>query len=502
MDKLLHLLKRLSKLNTSIKTLTVLGFGLVAFPLVFAFLYSAKQVNNLSQQGTEAIFNVAELVESNREVSQIQSRLERYAGQFVVLKEVELLTNFKQQSQSLESVITTIFQTNKDEQLVHLIQSYVKQLNAITILIIQSDPLPSLDMVQSEFRNLALINQKINLRSNELINNKAHEMKRSAKSIEQTMLISLYTIPITLIVAVIFVTLIIRPLKALQPQIKRLESGDFNQPITLRGSTEMVEIADALELMRSRLHELEIQKSSFIRHISHELKTPLAAIREGTELIYDNSVGELNQAQQEITNIIRASVARLQTLIEDLLDFNIVLDSTSLHESQIVDINNLVMECIDQRRLDINRKNLNILTNIQSAGLLCNNKQLNVVVDNLLSNAIKFSPNNGEIKINARDEGSKLIFSMIDEGPGIPKSAIKDIFNAFYQGSTKHNSPIKSSGLGLTIVKELLMRLNGNITVNSSTSAPSFSEFVIQLPLTKSYSQLHTEEKMKEGSND
>ncbi|WP_334313343.1 sensor histidine kinase [Psychrosphaera algicola] len=180
----------------------------------------------------------------------------------------------------------------------------------------------------------------------------------------------------------------------------------------------MVEIAEALELMRCRLHELELQKSSFIRHISHELKTPLAAIREGTELIYDNSVGELNQAQQEITDIIRLSVSRLQMLIEDLLDFNIVLDSTSLQDTQFVDINKLVEECLELRRLDINRKKLTVQTQINSVALQCNSKQLNVVVDNLLSNAIKFSPSNGVIKIKASNEEDRLVFSMTDQGPG------------------------------------------------------------------------------------
>ncbi|MBU2880431.1 HAMP domain-containing protein [Psychrosphaera sp. B3R10] len=486
-------LQRISNINISIKTLTLLGFSLVALPLVFAFLYSAKQVNNLSQQGTSAIFNVAELVERNRKVSHVQSRLERFAGQYAVLKDDDLLDSFKQQCQLLESTLSSSFNSYKDKALIKVIQSYLWQLKKIRDLLAKPHALLQLEDVQVEFRTLAKLNQQLALRSNQLVNNQAHKMMRSAARIEQTMFLSLYTIPITLIIAVIFITLIIQPLKRLQSQIKRLEQGNFKQPITLRGSTEMVEIAEALELMRCRLHELELQKSSFIRHISHELKTPLAAIREGTELIYDNSVGELNQAQQEITDIIRLSVSRLQMLIEDLLDFNIVLDSTSLQDTQFVDINKLVEECLELRRLDINRKKLTVQTQINSVALQCNSKQLNVVVDNLLSNAIKFSPSNGVIKIKASNEEDRLVFSMTDQGPGIPTTAFDDVFTAFYQGPTKHNSPIKSSGLGLTIVKELLMRLNGNITINSDTASPSFTQFVIQLPLTRQVSQRQME---------
>ncbi|MDC2889241.1 hypothetical protein [Psychrosphaera algicola] len=124
-------LQRVSNINISIKTLTLLGFSLVALPLVFAFLYSAKQVNNLSQQGTSAIFNVAELVERNRKVSHVQSRLERFAGQYAVLKDDDLLDSFKQQCQLLESTLSSSFNSYKDKALIKVIQSYLWQLKKL-----------------------------------------------------------------------------------------------------------------------------------------------------------------------------------------------------------------------------------------------------------------------------------------------------------------------------------------------------------------------------------
>ncbi|HBY86358.1 MAG TPA: two-component sensor histidine kinase, partial [Colwellia sp.] len=158
-------------------------------------------------------------------------------------------------------------------------------------------------------------------------------------------------------------------------------------------------IADALENMRQRLHALELQKSSFIRHISHELKTPLAAIREGTELIYDNSVGPLNDDQQEICDIIRVSVNRLQRLIEDLLDFNIVLDSTSLHGLEKISLSELISDACNVRKLDIKSKNLTMKCNNSPYFIYSNSKQLSVILDNILSNAIKYSPVDGDITI-------------------------------------------------------------------------------------------------------
>jgi two-component system sensor histidine kinase GlrK len=226
----------------------------------------------------------------------------------------------------------------------------------------------------------------------------------------------------TLLIAGVFIVLITRPLKELINKIKLLEQGNFESPITVEGSTEIEEIADALELMRRRLHALELQKSSFIRHISHELKTPLAAIREGTELLYDNSVGHLNNDQQEVTNIIRTSVTRLQRLIEDLLDFNIVLDSTSLQDAAVINLNQEIAQALSLWALDIKRKQLTVIKQVDDISLQCNSKQLSVILDNILSNAIKFAPDKGTITIKAWIEQQRLQLTITDQGVGIEPS--------------------------------------------------------------------------------
>ena len=262
----------------------------------------------------------------------------------------------------------------------------------------------------------------------------------------------------TLIIGGVFIYLITTPLKLLIAKIQSLEQGDFEKEIKIKGSPEIREIADALEIMRLRLHALELQKSSFIRHISHELKTPLAAIREGTELLYDNSVGKLNDEQQEICYIIKDSVNRLQRLIEDLLNFNIILDSTSLQDSEKIVLKTLLNSVITDHKLDIKRKKLEIVQVIEEVIIYSNAKQLKVVLDNILSNAIKYSSDYGTISIFSEFKNKQLQLSIVDNGPGINSDTQEKIFDAFYQGPAPENSQIKGSGLGLTIVKELLMR--------------------------------------------
>ena len=489
LDKLMiELGNKLSSVKSlSIKKLTFLGFTLVALPLVLALLYSANQVNQLSKQGASAIFTVAELINTNQKISNTLKKMERYASQYLVLQDSELMDNYIIQQQMLLTTSEKLYQHDDGE-----IKQLTEQFSQVILQVHQSIMMPtpvlsnidsqvetiSLEGLQKRFKRLISINEQINVRSREFINQQAQEIKDATAQVSHTLLKSLLIIPISLLIAGIFIVLITNPLKQLIIKIQQLQQGNFEHKFELQeepvaGFIEIKEINDALNSMGNRLHALELQKSSFIRHISHELKTPLAAIREGTELIYDNSVGSLNSDQQEITKIIRNSTTRLQRLIEELLDFNIVLDSTSLQDKETISLSELIEQVLSDRTLDIKRKNLTIEKDYSNITIESNAKQLNVIIDNLLSNAIKYSPEQGVIKIFAALSEHQLAFSVTDQGDGIKTEQQDKIFDAFYQGTSPKDYNIKSSGLGLTIVKELLMRLNGNITLMSQTAPPS-----------------------------
>ncbi len=447
-------------------------------------IMSAHQINTLSKQGTDAIFNVASILDSSRAVSRSLARTERFASQYIVLQSPDVYQQFQSQYLLLNNHLTHDFKAIEDPifndtraQLISGLASFNQQLS------VTENKQISLDNAQQQFAQLTKLSQHLAERADLLIGEQAKLVNQSAEKIKGTLLNSLVVIPFVLILAAIFTILITRPLKQLTRQINQLEKGRFEQHIRAKGSLEVVEIANALELMRARLQALELQKSSFIRHISHELKTPLAAIREGTELIYDHSVGKLNSEQQEITEIIRLNVTRLQQLIEDLLNFNIVLDSTSLQDRETINIEEEIDKAIDLRKLDFKVKNIEIIRLSSPIKFACNRKQLSVILDNLLSNAIKFSPKDGKITIDVSSEHHRLNIAIEDQGPGIQESDRQKIFEAFYQGNDFKQDKIKSSGLGLTIVKELLLRLNGTINVVSQTSAPTMTRFCVSLPL-------------------
>jgi len=467
----------------SIKKLTLLGFTLVALPLVLALIYSTTQVNLMSKQSAQAILSVVALTKVNRELSETQLKLERYASQYIVLKDVELKGDYLSQEAQILVLVNDDLAVYKDDELAQSSQEFSSIIENINELIsAETIDDNTLEIIQNQFVALTDVSREIHIRSDELINNQASKIDKTAKQVSDTILISLLIIPMISIIAGVFIYLITTPLKVLIEKIQSLEKGDFDKEIKLRGSPEIREIADALEIMRLRLHALELQKSSFIRHISHELKTPLAAIREGTELLYDNSVGKLNDEQQEICYIIKDSVNRLQRLIEDLLNFNIVLDSTSLQDSEKISLQVLLDNVLSDHKLDIKRKKLAINQVNEEVVIYSNAKQLKVVLDNILSNAIKYSSDHDTISIYTEFKNKQLQLFIVDNGPGI-NSDIKDkIFDAFYQGPSPENSQIKGSGLGLTIVKELLMRLNGEISIESNSLNNKGTRVQITLP--------------------
>lgn len=474
--------------SLSIRSLTLLGFSLVSMPLVIALIFGASQVNTLAKKSEGAITDIAKVLDSQQLLKSNQIKMERSAAQYLVLRDPTLAASYREQSQQILLLTEQLITTSQDKNLQQLVIEYAE---IITTLIEQTMPhaikkSPTdntiIEPLQSKFNALTRIHEQITQRSNELNTLHITNIKHAAQSTREMMIQSLIIIPVSLLIAALFIYLITSPLKKLTHNIFRLQQGNFDHKINVTGSPEIQEIAQALENMRTRLQALELQKSSFIRHISHELKTPLAAIREGTELLYDNSVGELNAEQQEISHIIKDSVFRLQKHIEDLLDFNIVLDSTSLQDSESMAIDEVISQVLAERKLDIKRKKIILNQTIGNVFIVSNRKQIAVILDNILSNAIKYSPDGGTIEISTALANQQLQILINDQGVGIPPEEQDKIFDAFYQGPPPKNSAIKGSGLGLTIVKELLLRLNGSIELISPQGNQTGTNMKITLP--------------------
>src|SRR5699024_5744876 len=178
-----------------------------------------------------------------------------------------------------------------------------------------------------------------------------------------------------------------------------------------------------------------------------ELKTPLASIREGAELLHDGTTGELQPAQAEVAEIIRQNSVDLMLLIENLLDFSARHRQQTQLEYTRCDLRALAANVVRRQKLPIDRKKLNVVLPASSVELTVDGDRILLVIDNLLSNAIKFSPEQGTIRIRATRNDREATLAVSDEGPGIPLAERELIFEAFYRSNASQgDARIRGTG--------------------------------------------------------
>lgn len=333
----------------------------------------------------------------------------------------------------------------------------------------------------AKYDPLASMITKIQLDSNEAIRDAINALQHSAEKARTQSRWQLATlIPVASLISILIVLLMLRPLRRLHNAIRGLGEGDLNTRIAIKGLRDLEELAQGLERMRVRIREIDEQKTTFLQHMSHELKTPLASIREGSDLLGDEVIGPLNEEQREVADLLKSNSSRLQSQIEGLLQFSVASSETlSLHTERVA-LDHLIESVVGEHLLTIKAKNLSVLTELEPISINCDPEKLRTVIDNLLSNAIRYSPADGHLGARLRCEGNEAIIEVADEGPGIASEDMPMIFDAFYQGRTATDGPVRGTGLGLSIVKAYVDLHDGQIVVKSH---PEGTILQVRLPV-------------------
>jgi two-component system sensor histidine kinase GlrK len=240
------------------------------------------------------------------------------------------------------------------------------------------------------------------------------------------------------------------------------------------------ELSIRLDWLRVRLNELEEQKRSVLRDISHELKTPLSVIREGAELLNEEVVGSLTPEQAEVAAILRDNSIQLQKRIEDLLKFNVAISQPSkLHVVQL-QLDDTIRGVLADHRLISLSKQLAIEEKLAAVEICGDREKIKTIVDNLLSNAIKFSPMGGKVTVELVSNDNVAVVNVQDEGPGIDSQERHRVFEAFYQGHVSAKGHVKGTGLGLAIVQEYVKMHHGKVEILDQDKG---AHFQLSLPL-------------------
>lgn len=467
----------------SFLNLLLLGFGLVSLPLILALLNATAYVDRLTSQNQATVDQAAEAARGSRVLMEQVTAMERLARQYLILGDDALLADYA-------TVRSNFKHTTSDLSLLPLDESQLQDLNRTIdkeqALFEQLGRKQGADRRQliSGYVELSELANNVLAQSNRLIDREIDNMGEAARRTQRRLLWQLAaSIPLGVLIAALFAFLIARPIRELDHAIRRLGSAEFATGIRVHGPADLEYLGQRLEWLRQRLVELEQQKARFLRQVSHELKTPLTALREGSELLADGTSGALNQQQREIAEILRHNSLQLQRLIEGLLGYQQALDSINRLELQTVDVAALARQVAEAHKLALAARNLDLQLRLEPAKLEADAEKLRVALDNLLSNAIKYSPEGGIISLVVRAAADKIALEVGDAGPGIAPQDRERIFDWFFQGRLSHQGRIKGSGLGLAIAREFVLAHRGTIEVIAERGPGA--HFRISLPVSR-----------------
>ena len=256
--------------------------------------------------------------------------------------------------------------------------------------------------------------------------------------------------------------LLVRPLQQLRSKIAALAQGQRGQVWAMSAPADIVQLATALGELDQRLARLEEDKADFFRHVSHELKTPLAAIQEASSLLQDQIPGPLLASQQEIVAITLSNTRLLRQRVDALL----MHDAANWLERPLAmeqhELGSLIALAAEAMQPLLLQKAIRLELPHDALLVQVDQEKFRTIIDNLLSNAIRFSPLGGVISVDMGRSSDRTWVSVIDQGPGIPAQNHALVFQPFYTGPAPAGE-VAGSGIGLTMVKTFAQLMGGDV---------------------------------------
>lgn len=271
------------------------------------------------------------------------------------------------------------------------------------------------------------------------------------------------------------------PLHQLAKATEKVANGDFSVYVPTLNTPDKLDYLDIMILdfnkMVEELGSIETLKTDFVSNVSHEMKTPIAIIKNYAELLQKEHITE-EQRKEYAEGIEEASI-RLSNLIGNILKLNKLENQRIIPEVESYDVCRQLCECILQFEDAWEKKQIELETDIEDLAMVdADASLLELVWNNLLSNAIKFTEPGGSITIRQSSDENFVKISVSDTGCGMERDMMNHIFDKFYQGDTSHSK--EGNGLGLALVKRVLELLDGDIQVFSELGKGS--TFLVTLP--------------------
>jgi two-component system sensor histidine kinase GlrK len=465
----------------------VTGFIFVVLPLLTALFSSVQILDGLVQQSAFAVYSSVDRTSSVRRIADLLRDQERKARLYNVLGESSQLESVNRVHFDLQETFVHLQSTGDDVALGELLRKIQARENYIVAVLNRFSGGPiqrkkELIGVLDRYQDVDALTIRLVTVSNKGIRDEVSQLREKVSQGKKTLAWQTSgLIGFSILFLVLFITLILKPIRQMDRGIESIGNGDFTTPVRVSGPRDLEALGERLDWLRRRLAELDREKIKMVAHISHELKTPLSSIKEGAGLLRDEIVGPMNPSQKDVVAILDKNSDKLQRLIENILDFNMSQARKAPAKMQVLRLDELLRTVVSDHKNSMLARRLTLYLKLADVTIKGDSEQLKTVFDNLLSNAVKFTPDEGAIRVQLKREEQQAVLVVEDTGVGIDKEDRSRIFSPFFQGKEAKKAVVKGSGLGLAIAKEYVQNHGGAIRLLSSETGARFS---IVLPIT------------------
>ncbi|HFI2979129.1 TPA: two component system sensor histidine kinase QseE/GlrK [Escherichia coli] len=463
----------------SLRQLVMLAFLLILLPLLVLAWQAWQSLNALSDQA--ALVNRTTLIDARRSEAMTNAALEmeRSYRQYCVLDDPTLAKVYQSQRKRYSEMLDAHAGVLPDDK---LYQALRQDLNNLAQL--QCNNSGPDAAAAARLEAFASANTEMVQATRTVVFSRGQQLQREIAERGQYFgWQSLVLFLVSLVMVLLFTRMIIGPVKNIERMINQLGEGrSLGNSVSFSGPSELRSVGQRILWLSERLSWLESQRHQFLRHLSHELKTPLASMREGTELLADQVVGPLTPEQKEVVSILDSSSRNLQKLIEQLLDYN-RKQADSAVELENVELAPLVETVVSAHSLPARAKMMHTDVDLKATACLAEPMLLMSVLDNLYSNAVHYGAESGNICLRSSLHGARVYIDVINTGTPIPQEERAMIFEPFFQGSHQRKGAVKGSGLGLSIARDCIRRMQGELYLVDESGQDVC--FRIELPSSK-----------------
>lgn len=292
---------------------------------------------------------------------------------------------------------------------------------------------------------------------------------------------SVITVLVSLVLYVVFGMVIIRKNESLLQSIRRVQEGDYEHRVEVKGKDEFAVLANEFNALTDRLQQTEQLRRQFVSDASHELRTPLAAMRLLSDSILQNDMDQ--ETVREFVQDISGETDRLTRMTSKLLNLT-ALDSRQFAPTETEPVN--LGACCKKAVRMLGPYAAEMGAQIEQSSeencyVLAREDDIFQLVLNLAENGVKYSQKDGQVRLIAYSQGSTAVLIVEDNGVGIPEDELERIFQRFYRVDKARSREAGGTGLGLAIVQETAEKFGG--TVTAANRPQGGARFTVQFPL-------------------